>query len=171
MGGDLVFLSLVIFDRVAAVLRTAYQNKYCSLGLGAGASTSTKNHPLSGMENRWFCKSGYQLALLARLQISKPCFYKTSTIGVVLLRIRKRTQELRLKDRFFQSLAQQLIIYVVGFIISLSDASDKCLHIGFYLLRKFYSFIGRQQHQQMVNIPIVLADMFGMTFFTLFTAG
>jgi hypothetical protein len=65
MGGDLVFLSLVIFDRVAVVRRAAYQNKYCSPGLGAGASTSTKNHPLSGKENRWFCKSGYQLALLA----------------------------------------------------------------------------------------------------------
>ena len=42
MGGNLAFLSLVIFDREAAVLRTAYQNKYCSPGLGAGASTSEK---------------------------------------------------------------------------------------------------------------------------------
>ena len=79
MGGDLVFPSLVIFDRVAAVLRTAYQNKYCSPGLGAGASTSTKNHPLSGKENRWFCKSGYQLALLARL-LSIQSYLKTDEL-------------------------------------------------------------------------------------------
>ena len=42
MGGDLFFLLSVIFDRVAAVRRAAYQNKYCSPGLGAGASTSEK---------------------------------------------------------------------------------------------------------------------------------
>lgn len=26
-----------------------------------------KNHPLSGKKNRWFCQSGYQVALLAHL--------------------------------------------------------------------------------------------------------
>ena len=37
-------------------------------GLGAGASTSVKNHPLSGTENRWFGQSENQVALFARLQ-------------------------------------------------------------------------------------------------------
>ena len=67
----------MIFDRVAAVQRTAYQTKYCSPGLGAGASTS-ENHPLSGKENRWFCKSGYQLALLAKMIIYQLCTLEES---------------------------------------------------------------------------------------------
>ena len=37
-------------------------------GLGAGASTSVNNHPLSGAENRGFGQSEDQVALFARLQ-------------------------------------------------------------------------------------------------------
>ena len=51
-------LSLVISDRVAVVRRAAYQNNFCSPGIGAGVSTSTKNHPLSGQENEWLCNLG-----------------------------------------------------------------------------------------------------------------
>ena len=47
-------------------------------GLGAGASTSTKNHPLSGMGNRWFCQSGYQVALLAKMIIYQLCTLEES---------------------------------------------------------------------------------------------
>ena len=44
-----------------------YPEQLCSPRFGAGASTNAKNHPLSKMENRWFCQSGYHVALLARL--------------------------------------------------------------------------------------------------------
>ena len=69
MGSDLAFLSLVIFDRVAAVLRTAYQNEHCSPGLGAGASTSEKTTRfpkrktggLCYLGTKWHCLQGYYL--------------------------------------------------------------------------------------------------------------
>ena len=71
-----------IFNRVAAEIFCVTQNRNCSPGLGAGASTSTKNHPLSGKENRWFCQSGYQVALLARLLFRLLC--KNSVSGIDL---------------------------------------------------------------------------------------
>ena len=64
MGGDLVFLSLVIFDRVAAVQRTAYQNKYCSPGLGAGASTSEKTTRFPERKTGGFVSLGTSLPCL-----------------------------------------------------------------------------------------------------------
>ena len=64
-GGDL--LMLIDRDLQSRSHRNfcVTQNVNCSPGIGAGASTSAKNHPLSGTENRWFCQSGYQVALLA----------------------------------------------------------------------------------------------------------
>jgi hypothetical protein len=70
--------TIAIYNRAATEFSVLPGTIHVRTGLGAGASTSTKNHPLSGMGNRWFCQSGYQVALLAKMIIYQLCTLEES---------------------------------------------------------------------------------------------
>ena len=74
-------------------------------GLGRVSSTSTKNHLLSGTGNKWFCKSGYQLALLAGLHLWG---YVLSMKTLTCMRFENLMPEIKLSDLYAEMQKEML---------------------------------------------------------------
>ena len=71
-GGDIPFVQRQRFAIAQPQKFLCYQDDCCPHGAWGRSLNKRKNHPLSGKENRWFCQSGYQVALLARF-VSPKC--------------------------------------------------------------------------------------------------
>ena len=98
-GGDTLLVQRQRFAIAQPQNFLCYPGHYVRMGLGADSLNKRKKPPAFRKGKRWFCQSGYQVALLARLLITIPsgttsyfeyeksriqrsCFYSTIEIGL-----------------------------------------------------------------------------------------